>query len=59
MDLMTGILIHEPWTVCLGGRKEGHDCIYDDFKPDVTAVTTHHKPHVYNFGHKLAQLGNE
>ena len=53
MDLMQGILLHEPWVVCLGGKRVGKDCVYDDFKPDITAVTKHRKPNVYNFGHKM------
>ena len=51
-DLFMDILFHAPWVVCNGGKKIDKDCVYDDWKADVTAVTTHHKPHVYNFGHK-------
>ena len=59
MDLFTGIIFHEPYVVCLGGRKEGRNCVYDDWKPEITAVTTHKKPNVYNFGTsaKKAQPG--
>ena len=52
MDLFMDILFHGPWVVCNGGRKVGKDCVYDDWKPIVTSVTTHKKPNVYNFGHK-------
>ena len=52
MDLFMGILLNKPYVVCNGGKKKDLDCVYDDWKPDVTAVTTHKKPHVYNFGHK-------
>ena len=53
MDLFLDVIFHKPYNVCVGGTKVDDDCCYCDFKPDFTAVTTHNKPEMYNFGHDL------
>ena len=52
MNLFMSVIFHEPYLVNLGGKKEGLDVVYEDFKPEFTAVTTHKKPSMYNFGNK-------
>ena len=56
MDFFMGIITHKPYVVCLGGRKgpDGMTCIYDDFKPEITVVSKHKKPNVFNFSQKDA-----
>ena len=53
MDLFLDVIFHKPYNVCVGGTKVDDDCCYCDYKPDFTAVTTHGKPEMYNFGHEL------
>ena len=51
IDLFMAVILHKPWVVCLGGKVVGTDCVYENYKPDVTFVSSHKKPKVFNFGH--------
>ena len=52
-DLFVGIVEHEPYSNCVNSKADGKDCISNDFNPDVTVVTKHKKPRVFNHGHKF------
>ena len=55
IDLFMDMILHKPWVVNLGGDKYEDDelsCVYEDWKPDVTVVSSKKAPKVYNFGNK-------